>query len=82
MKKCFAASVITGLLASNSMAIADKIKDDDRPNIVVILADDLGYSDIGSYGSEINTPNIDQLAAEGLRFSNYRSSASCAHTSF
>jgi arylsulfatase/uncharacterized sulfatase len=51
-----------------------------KPNIVVILADDLGFSDIKSYGSEINTPNIDLLAEQGLRFSNYHTSASCAPT--
>jgi hypothetical protein len=51
---------------------------DGRPNIVVILADDLGYSDIGSYGSEISTPNLDQLAQNGLRFSNFHATASCA----
>jgi hypothetical protein len=48
---------------------------DGRPNIVVILADDLGYSDIGSYGSEISTPNLDQLAQNGLRFSNFHTTA-------
>ena len=40
-----------------------------RPNILIILADDLGYSDLGCYGGEIRTPNIDRLAREGLRFS-------------
>lgn len=53
---------------------------DGRPNIVVILADDLGYSDIGTYGSEISTPNLDQLAQNGLRFSNFHTTASCAPT--
>ena len=38
------------------------------PNVVVILADDLGYSDLGCYGSEIDTPHLDSLAAGGLRF--------------
>ena len=37
-----------------------------KPNIIVILADDMGFSDIGAYGGEINTPNIDQLAKEGF----------------
>ena len=38
------------------------------PNVLIILADDLGYSDLGSYGSEIETPNLDTLAKNGLRF--------------
>ena len=39
-----------------------------KPNIMLILADDMGYSDIGCYGSEIETPNLDSLATNGLRF--------------
>ncbi len=49
-----------------------------RPNVVLILADDLGYADISSFGSEIRTPNIAQLAAEGLSFTNYHTAANCA----
>ena len=48
-----------------------------RPNIVIILADDLGYSDFGCYGGEIRTPNIDRLAQSGIRFSSYYSEAKC-----
>jgi arylsulfatase A-like enzyme len=48
-----------------------------RPNILVILADDLGYSDIGSYGGEISTPNIDALAAGGIRFTQCYNTARC-----
>jgi arylsulfatase len=48
-----------------------------RPNIVIIMADDMGYSDIGCYGSEISTPNIDRLAANGLRFKNFYNNAKC-----
>ena len=48
-----------------------------RPNIILILADDMGYSDLGCYGSEIRTPNIDALAASGLRFSQMYNSARC-----
>ena len=51
---------------------------DERPNIVLILADDLGYTDISPFGSEINTPNIARLAAEGLSFTNYHTAGSCA----
>ena len=50
----------------------------DRPNIVLILADDLGYTDISPFGSEISTPNIARLAAEGLSFTNYHTAGSCA----
>jgi arylsulfatase A-like enzyme len=48
-----------------------------RPNIVLILADDMGYSDLGCYGSEIATPNLDQLAAGGLRFTQFYNTARC-----
>ncbi|KPF79738.1 arylsulfatase [alpha proteobacterium AAP81b] len=51
-----------------------------RPNIVVLLADDWGFSDVGAYGSEIATPNIDALARAGTRFSNFHVAASCAPT--
>jgi arylsulfatase len=47
------------------------------PNILLILADDLGYSDIGCYGGEVPTPNLDRLAAEGLRFSQFYNMARC-----
>lgn len=48
------------------------------PNVVLILADDLGYSDIAPFGGEINTPTLPILAKNGVRFSNYHTSASCA----
>ncbi|MFT4153846.1 arylsulfatase [Parafilimonas sp.] len=50
---------------------------DTRPNIIIILADDLGYSDLGCYGGEINTPNLDYLAANGVRFSNFYNTSRC-----
>ena len=50
------------------------------PNIILIVADDLGYSDIGSYGSEIKTPNLDKLAKNGIRFSHFTSNAVCSST--
>jgi len=49
----------------------------ERPNIVVILADDLGWADLGCYGSEIPTPNVDALAAGGLRFTQFYNNAVC-----
>lgn len=48
-----------------------------KPNIVLILADDLGFSDLGCFGGEIQTPNLDQLATGGLRFTQYYNSARC-----
>lgn len=52
----------------------------DRPNIVVLVADDWGMTDVGAFGGEIATPNIDQLAHQGVRFSNFHVAASCAPT--
>jgi len=48
-----------------------------KPNVLIILADDLGYSDIGCYGSEIATPNLDRLAQGGLRFTQFYNTARC-----
>lgn len=55
-------------------------QEDNRPNIVLILADDLGYSDMGAFGGEIRTPNLDALALEGLRLTNYHTGATCGPT--
>ncbi len=49
-----------------------------QPNIILILADDLGFTDIAPYGSEISTPSLTALASEGIRFTNYHTAASCA----
>lgn len=50
------------------------------PNIIVILADDMGFSDIGSYGGEVQTPNLDRLAREGFRYSNFYNAGRCCPT--
>ncbi len=55
-------------------------KKDKRPNIILIMSDDMGYSDIGCYGGEIKTPNLDKLAYEGLRFRNFYNNAKCGPT--
>lgn len=52
----------------------------ERPNIILILSDDMGYSDIGCYGSEIKTPNLDTLAADGLRFTQFYNTGRCCPT--
>ena len=62
------------LLAAYPLVAAEK------PNIIVILADDMGYSDLGCYGSGIDTPNLDQLAADGLRFTNFHNTSRCCPT--
>jgi arylsulfatase len=51
-----------------------------RPNILLVMADDMGWTDIGSFGSEIDTPNLDVLAAEGVKFSDFHVSISCSPT--
>lgn len=53
---------------------------DDRPNLLLIIADDLGYADIGAVGSEIETPNIDSLAASGVLFTQFHTANMCAPT--
>lgn len=59
---------------------APKQAEDKRPNIVIILADDMGYLDMGSFGSEIKTPNLDSLAKDGVRFTNFYTHASSSPT--
>jgi len=72
------APLLVGLMAfvvATAAAAADK-----RPNIIVILGDDMGFSDIGCYGSEIRTPNLDRLAAGGARFTQFYNTARCCPT--
>ena len=73
MKVSLALFVSIALLAS--AAAADEAR---RPNIVLILVDDAGFTDFGAYGSEIATPNIDALAERGVKFSNFHVSPMCA----
>ena len=68
-----------GLLVAATVLFASAIAAE-RPNIVVIMSDDMGYSDLGCYGGEIETPNIDRLAAAGLRFTNYHGCNMCVPT--
>jgi arylsulfatase A-like enzyme len=65
---CFA-TIFTGGIS--------RAADAPRPNILVVLVDDLGFSDLGCYGSEIDTPNLDRLAGEGLRFTQFYNTAKC-----
>jgi arylsulfatase A-like enzyme len=68
------------LVAALSIAGAAMAEAPKRPNIVLILADDWGFSDVGAFGGEISTPNLDALAKRGVRFSNFHVTASCAPT--
>ena len=65
------------LLAVHSMS--SSLWGTDKPNVIVIMADDLGYSDLSCYGGEIETPNIDRLAEGGLRFTGFKNTAVVHH---
>lgn len=78
-KLVFGILVIVGItMGIPFMGCAEnKAEEDDRPNIILIVADDLGYSDLGSYGGEIKTPALDKMANEGLRLSNMHNAGMC-----
>ncbi len=67
---CFAVGLGLGIQASTQ----------DKPNIIIIMADDMGFSDIGCYGGEIDTPNLDALAAGGMRFTQFYNAGRCCPT--
>lgn len=68
--------IIVAFCQLGNFAAFAKAKDD-RPNIIVIMADDLGFSDIGPYGGEIETPNLDRLAKDGLRYTQFYNASVC-----
>ncbi|MEQ1861125.1 MAG: arylsulfatase [Chthoniobacteraceae bacterium] len=61
-------------------AFASGFAAEPKPNIILIMADDMGFSDIGCYGGEIHTPNLDRLASDGLRFTQFYNNAKCTTT--
>ena len=75
--KCIASGAVAAVLPNSGCSIlnpGNRTINSDRPNIILIMADDLGYGDIGCYGStKINTPNIDALAKGGMKFTDYHS---------
>jgi len=79
-------TLLTGMTAALALATAPTVHyaraeaPPPRPNIIVILTDDMGFSDLGCYGSEIHTPNLDALAARGLRFTQFYNTARCCPT--
>ena len=73
---CWGASFLTCILFL-FVPSRTEAETDSKPNIIVILADDLGYSDLGCFGSEIETPRLDDLAENGLRFTQMYNAARC-----
>ena len=73
-------TMITLVLLSISYWSFAQQKQAPRPNIILIMVDDMGYSDIAPYGSEIQTPNLSRLAAEGLRLQEFYNNSICAPT--
>ena len=74
-------SILILVLSIYSCSKKEKVKiPNNNPNFLVIMLDDLGYTDLGCYGGEINTPNIDSLAYQGVRFTNFKTAAMCAPT--
>ncbi|MEE4216367.1 MAG: sulfatase-like hydrolase/transferase, partial [Xanthomonadales bacterium] len=71
--KFFGIGLLVLLLAANLQAA-------DKPNILLVMVDDMGFSDIGPYGSEVATPTLDRLAEEGMRFNNFHNTAKCFPT--
>jgi arylsulfatase/uncharacterized sulfatase len=74
------ATLLTALALLSPAALGAQAAQSKRPNIVILLADDWGFSDVGAFGGEIATPNIDALAAKGVRFSNFHVAGSCSPT--
>jgi arylsulfatase A-like enzyme len=71
---------VTGMLVTGSPCFSMPLESNGvrgKPNIILIMADDMGFSDLGCYGSEIDTPNLDRLADKGLRFTHFYNNAKC-----
>ncbi|MDR1923647.1 MAG: arylsulfatase [Planctomycetaceae bacterium] len=70
------------IVTNNQYLLAEEIPDGQvsRPNIILVLSDDMGYSDLGCYGGELTTPNLDQLASGGIRFTQFYNTARCCPT--
>ena len=74
------AAAAIGIAGGAFRASAATAQPDARPNIIIILVDDMGWSDIAPYGGEIPTPNLDALAAHGVRFTQFYSTPRCSPT--
>jgi arylsulfatase A-like enzyme len=76
-RRTFMQALGAGAMSSLASPLCGAAK---RPNIILIMADDMGFSDLGCYGSEIATPNLDRLAARGIRFTHMSNNARCCPT--
>jgi len=72
--------LLVGITGCTQTTQAPEASADGRPNIIIVLLDDVGFADLGAYGSEVSMPNIDQLAANGVRFTNFHAAAACSPT--
>jgi len=77
-KILFTTAIISALISCTTDSNPEK--DNNRPNIILIMADDMGYSDLGCYGGEIQTPNLDWLAENGIRFTQFYNTGRCCPT--
>jgi arylsulfatase A-like enzyme len=80
MRAILSLLITLSLLLSGASSLVLAKKTDQRPNFLLIVADDLGWSDLGSFGSEIKTPNLDALADAGVKFTDFHVSVSCSPT--
>ena len=78
--RLLARMLLTALTAFTTFTTAVAGEVSEKPNIVIIMADDMGFSDIGCYGGEIQTPHLDQLAAGGLRYTHFYNTGRCCPT--
>ena len=80
MRCLFFSALLGALLFVSVCRASDQAPAIDRPNIVLILCDDMGYSDLGCYGGEVQTPHLDRLARQGVRFRQFYNNAKCTTT--
>lgn len=73
-------TILLALLAATAVIHTNLAVAEKQPNIVLVVGDDVGFTDLGSYGSEISTPTLDALAATGVKFTNFHVTASCSPT--
>lgn len=76
----FMKTLTTRALICGALFLAGAANAGDRPNILLVMADNLGWTDIGAYGSETETPNLDMLAKQGMLFTDFHASVSCSPT--